>query len=78
MEKIDIKSLQLDQLKEYITSLGAKAFVAEEKRRMIFLHPEKFLTYDNRDWNGYFFSTQPEGYHEGKHMDFNIFYGTIS
>ena len=28
MEKIDIKSLQLDQLKEYITSLGAKAFVA--------------------------------------------------
>ena len=28
MEKIDIKSLQLEQLKEYITSLGAKAFVA--------------------------------------------------
>ena len=28
MEKIDIKSLQLDQLKEYISSLGAKAFVA--------------------------------------------------
>ena len=28
MEKIDIKSLQLEQLKEYISSLGAKAFVA--------------------------------------------------
>ena len=28
MEKIDIKSLQLEQLKEYITSLGAKPFVA--------------------------------------------------
>ncbi len=28
MEKIDIKSLQLEQLKEYISALGAKAFVA--------------------------------------------------
>lgn len=28
MEKIDIRSLQLEQLKEYITSLGAKPFVA--------------------------------------------------
>ncbi len=28
MEKIDIKSLQLEQLKEYITTLGAKPFVA--------------------------------------------------
>ena len=28
MEKIDIKSLQLEQLKEYISSLGAKVFVA--------------------------------------------------
>ncbi len=28
MTRIDIKSLQLDQLKEYIISLGAKAFVA--------------------------------------------------
>ena len=28
MEKIDIRSLQLEQLKEYIISLGAKPFVA--------------------------------------------------
>ncbi len=28
MEKIDIKSLQLEQLKEYVSSLGAKPFVA--------------------------------------------------
>lgn len=57
---------------ERLSPLGAKAFVAEEMRRMIFLEPEKFSQYTQDDWNGYFFSPEPEGYHEGKHMDFNI------
>ena len=56
---------------ELLSCLSAKAFVAEEKRRMIFLHPEKFALYTEEDWNNYFFSSEPEGYHEGKHMDFN-------
>ena len=57
---------------ELLSPLGAKAFVTEEKRRMIFLHPEIYAQYTQDDWNGYFFSSCPEGYHEGKHMDFNI------
>lgn len=57
---------------ELLSPLGAKAFVAEEIRRMIFLHPETYTDYTLDDWNGYFFSDRPEGYHQGKHMDFAI------
>ena len=44
MEKIDIKSLQLDQLKEYIVSLGAKAFVAGQIYS--WLHEKNVDTFD--------------------------------
>ena len=57
---------------ERLSPLGAKAFVAEEIRRMIFLHPEIYSQYTQEDWNAYFFSSRPEGFHEGRHMDFNI------
>ena len=57
---------------ELLSPLGAKAFVSEEIRRMIFLQPEKFAQYTSDDWNGYFFSPEPEGYHKGKHMDFFV------
>ena len=57
---------------ELLSPLGAKAFVSEEIRRMLFLHPEIYEAYSQDDWNTYFFSDSPEGYHEGKHMDFNI------
>ena len=55
-----------------LSPLGAKAFVAEEMRRMIYLHPETYEEYTKEDWNEYFFSDRPGGYHEGKHMDFSI------
>lgn len=57
---------------ELTSPLGAKAFVAEEKRRMIFLHPEIYENFSDEDWHNYFFSTDPEGYHKGKHMDFFV------
>ena len=57
---------------ELLSPLAAEAFVAEEKRRMIFLEPERFANASEEDWNKYFFSVEPEGYHEGKHMDFSI------
>lgn len=55
-----------------LSPLGAKAFVAEEIRRMLYLHPEIYAQYTQEDWNGYFFSSRPEGFHENKHMDFNV------
>ena len=57
---------------ELLSPLGAKAFVTEEIRRMLFLHPEIYENYTENDWNGYFFSDRPEGYHKEKHMDFSV------
>ena len=57
---------------ELLSPLGAKAFVTEEIRRMLYLHPEIYADYTDADWNGYFFSSRPEGYHKGKHMDFSL------
>lgn len=56
---------------ELLSPLGAKAFVAEEIRRMLYLHPEIYADYTDVEWNGYFFSSRPEGFHKNKHMDFN-------
>ena len=52
--------------------LGAKAFILEEKRRMVFLHPETYLDFTDDDWNRYFFSSTVTGYHKGLHMDFSV------
>lgn len=60
--------------KEYdiLFPLGARAFVLEEKRRMIFVHPETYLDFTENDWHNYFFSSTPTGYHKGLHMDFSV------
>ena len=77
-EQIDIAPLpgifENVSAKEYdlLSPLGAKAFVAEEIRRMIFLHPETYEAYTDADWNDYFFSDRPEGYHRNRHMDFSV------
>ena len=44
MEKIDIKSLQLDRLKEYVESIGAKPFVA--KQIYTWLHEKNVESFD--------------------------------
>lgn len=57
---------------ELLAPLSAKAFVAEDRRKMIYLEPERFTDASEDVWNGYFFSTEPDGYFEGAHMDFHI------
>ena len=57
---------------ELLAPLSAKAFVAEDMRKMIYLEPERFQDASEDVWNGYFFSTEPDGYFEGAHMDFGI------
>ena len=57
---------------EMLAPLAAKAFVAEDRRKMIYLEPERFTDAPEEVWNGYFFSTEPDGYFEGAHMDFSI------
>ena len=57
---------------ELLAPLSAKAFVAEDRKKMIYLEPERFTDASEDVWNGYFFSTEPDGYFEGAHMDFHI------
>ena len=57
---------------DLLASLSAKAFVAEDMRKMIYLEPERFREASAAVWNGYFFSEEPDGYVEGAHMDFGI------
>ena len=55
-----------------LSPLSVKAFVVEDMRKMIYLEPERFTDCTQEVWAGYFFSTEPDGYFEGAHMDFNI------
>lgn len=57
---------------ELLAPLAAKAFVAEDRRKMLYLEPERFTNASEEVWNGYFFSTEPDGYFEGAHMDFSL------
>ncbi|MBR4289797.1 MAG: CapA family protein [Oscillospiraceae bacterium] len=55
-----------------LAPLSAKAFVAEDMRKMIYLEPERFTNAPQAVWDGYFFSQEPDGFFEGAHMDFHI------
>ena len=55
-----------------LSPLAAKAFVAEDMRKMIYLEPDRFTNAPQAVWDGYFFSTEPDGYYEGAHMDFHV------
>ncbi len=57
---------------ELLSPLATAALVQEEKRKMCYLEPERFLNASKEVWNGYFFSTEPDGYFEGAHMDFHV------
>ena len=57
---------------ELLAPLSAKAFVEEDRRKMIYLEPERFTDASEEVWNGYFFSEEPDGYFKGAHMDFGI------
>ena len=57
---------------ELLAPLAAKAFVEEDKRKMIYLEPERFTDAPQEVWDGYFFSEEPDGYFKGAHMDFGI------
>lgn len=57
---------------DLLAPLSAKAFVAEDMRKMIYLEPARFTDAPREVWDRYFFSQEPDGYFEGAHMDFGI------
>ena len=63
---IDSREYQL------LAPLSAKAFILSDMRKMMFLEPRRFINADQSVWDGYFFSTEPDGYFEGAHMDLSL------
>lgn len=57
---------------ELLAPYGAKAFVTEERRKMIYLEPERFTDAPREVWDAYFFSEEPDGFEKNNHMDFYI------
>ena len=55
-----------------LAPLAAQAFVKEDMRKMIYLEPQRFTEAPAEVWRDYFFSTEPDGYFEGAHMDFSL------
>ncbi len=53
---------------------GARAFIAEDRRKMIYLHPELYADASEDVWNEYFFGTDIDGYCQGAHMDLSVVY----
>ena len=57
---------------ELLAPLAAKAFMTAEKKKMIYLDPKRFVNADSDAWRKYFFSTEPDGYAQGAHMDLSL------
>ena len=57
---------------DLLAPLSAKAFVAEDMRKMVYLEPKRFTDAPQEIWDGYFFSEEPDGYFKGAHMDFGL------
>ncbi len=57
---------------DMLAPFAAKAFIAEERKKMIFLEPERFTNAGKDMWDSYFFSDEPDGFVKGEHMDFGI------
>jgi len=57
---------------ELLSPLAAKAFLAEDRRKMIYVHPEIYAEASEETWNSYFFGTKTDGYCKGAHMDLSL------
>jgi len=57
---------------ELLAPLGAASFLDEERKKMIYLEPERFKNASQEVWDAYYYSTEPDGYFEGEHMDLSV------
>ena len=51
---------------------ASSVFMEEERKKMIYLEPERFANASQEVWDAYYFSTEPDGYDEGAHMDLSV------
>lgn len=64
----DISAEEFDLL----SPLAASVFLHEEQKKMIYLEPKRFTDAPQEVWDAYYYSTEPDGYDEGAHMDLAI------
>ena len=57
---------------EKLSPLGSYTFMIEECKKMIYLEPERFTGASQKIWNSYYYSTEPDGYDKGAHMDLEM------
>ena len=55
-----------------LSPLSAKAFLLSDMKKMVYLEPKRFSNADQSVWDGYFYSTEPDGYFKGAHMDLSL------
>ena len=55
-----------------LSPLASAAFLAEERRKMIYLEPERFKNAPQQVWDAYYYSEEPDGYFKGEHMDLSV------
>ena len=55
-----------------LSPLASCVFMEEERKKMIYLEPERFANASQEVWDAYYFSTEPDGYDEGAHMDLSV------
>ena len=55
-----------------LSPLAASVFMEEERKKMIYLEPERFTNASQEVWDAYYFSTEPDGYDEGAQMDLSV------
>ena len=59
---------------EILKPLFTKAFIEEEKRKMIYLEPKKYANATDKEWEEYFYGEGTDGFAKGEHMDLSIPY----
>ena len=57
---------------EILKALSAQAFLQEEKRKLIYLEPQRFSSFTDKEWEQYFLGDEHDGYVLGEHMDLSI------
>ena len=55
-----------------LSPLSARVFLEEERKKMIYLEPDRFANASQEVWDAYYYSTEPDGYDEGAHMDLAV------
>lgn len=55
-----------------LSPLASSVFMEEERKKMIYLEPERFANASQEVWDAYYFSTEPDGYDKGAHMDLSV------